>query len=287
MRSDGKTIIIFCIVAIILLTTIFVCDHYTARHVLPSDSIAVNDSATRVSSLTESTAVTHTLTPKPFDPNTVSAEELQAMGLGKFVITSLMRYRAAGGVFSTKEKFAQIHGLTLGDYRQLEPYIYISEEFQLASDYVSVPRRDYAPSAHDTIAQRRKLAPGQVIDLNRSDTTALQQVPGIGSYYARQIVALRDRFGGFIAVDQLAAISRLPTDCYAFFTVDSTAVRKLNINTADFRTLCSHPYIGYDRAKAISDYRQLKGPISSLQELSLLPGFTPQDQQRLQPYITY
>ena len=62
---------------------------------------------------------------------------------------------------------------------------------------------------------------------------------------------------------------------------------KININKATLNELKQHPYISFFQARAIQDYRRLKGAIKNLDELSLLKDFPPQAIQRLQPYIEY
>ena len=57
-------------------------------------------------------------------------------------------------------------------------------------------------------------------------------------------------------------------------------------NTSD-STSTNNPYINYMMAKAILDYRRLKGPLQSMQDLRLLPDFTPENIRRIEPYIEF
>ena len=50
--------------------------------------------------------------------------------------------------------------------------------------------------------------------------------------------------------------------------VDPIAVDPININTSDIDQLKIHPYIRYNVAKAIVNYREQHGPFSSVSELS-------------------
>ena len=45
--------------------------------------------------------------------------------------------------------------------------------------------------------------------------------------------------------------------------------------------------MGYYRARAIVDYRRLKGPIHSLDDLRMLRDFPIEVIQRLKPYVSY
>ena len=139
----------------------------------------------------------------------------------------------------------------------------------------------------DTVRYPVKLREGEVIDLNASDTTMLKKVPGIGSYYARKVVAYRERLGGFFSTDQLFEIEGFPEEAVDFLTCNGTVVKKLNVNQLSQSQLRKHPYIGFYQAKAITDYRRLKGPLHSFDDLRLLPDFSQEVIDRLSPYVEF
>ena len=219
-----------------------------------------------------------------FDPNTADSTQLLALGLSPWIVRSIYRYRNKGGVFRRKEDFAQVYGLTAGQYRTLQPYISISPRFLPARDVIAPPAES-AP--RDTVRYPIKLAAGQHVALNTADTTALRKVPGIGAYYARRIVAYRDQLGGYVDVAQLGEIDDFPTDALPFFSIDKQAVKKLKINSLTLWQLRKHPYIGYRRARDIMDYRRLRGPITSIDQLRSLASFTADDIARLRPYLEF
>lgn len=223
----------------------------------------------------------------PFDPNTADSTQLLRLGLQLWQVRNIYRYRAAGGVYRQPRDFAQLYGLTVKQYRQLEPYIRIQEEYKPAADYY----------AHEPVGEQRdttvqypvKLQFGECIVLNNADTTTLRKVPGIGSYFARKIVEYRERLGGYYRVQQLLEINDFPETAVSFFIIpDSTLPsRKLNINHLSLNELKRHPYINFYQARAITDYRRLHGRIESLQQLKLIRDFTPEAIERLEPYVEY
>ena len=219
-----------------------------------------------------------------FDPNTADSTQLLRLGLQSWMVRNIYKYRAAGGVYRTKADFARLYGLTAKQYRELEPYIHISADYQLASTLVSKePTHE-----RDTLRHyQEKLAQGQTIDLNAADTTLYKKVPGIGSYYARKINEYRNKLGGFVSIDQLDEIADFPQGAKAYFSLNETSPAKMRINQLSLNELRRHPYISYAQARAIVDYRRLYGAIHSLQELSLLPEFSAGAIARLEPYINY
>ena len=231
----------------------------------------------------------------PFDPNTADSTQLLRLGLRPWQVRAVYRYRAAGGVYSCPSDFARLYGLTLKQYRKLEPYIRISNDYRPASDFVESERPSYADRSHDgndgyvardTTKYPRKLRPGETIPLNTADTSLLKRVPGIGSGYALAIVRRRERLGGFYSERQLLEIDGLPEQALQYLTVGQPP-RRININRLTFSQLRQHPYINYYQARDIVDYRRLHGNIKSLSALRLLQSFTPTDLERLSHYVEF
>ena len=221
----------------------------------------------------------------PFDPNTADSTQLLRLGLQPWQVRNIYKYRAAGGVYHKPSDFARLYGLTLKQYRQLEPYIRISEDYQPAARFIS---KDDAMEVRDTLRYPVKLQPQERIVLNMADTAQLRKVPGIGHYFARKIVEYRERLGGYVRVQQLLEIEDFPDTAVNYFIIpDDTRLRKLNLNRLSLNELKRHPYINFYQARAIVDYRRLHGPLESLQQLSLSRDFPPEAIKRLAPYVEF
>ena len=65
----------------------------------------------------------------PFDPNTADSTQLLRLGLQPWQVRNIYKYRAKGGIYRQKEDFARLYGLTVKQYRELEPYIRISNDY--------------------------------------------------------------------------------------------------------------------------------------------------------------
>lgn len=219
-----------------------------------------------------------------FDPNTADSTTLLRLGLAPYQVRGIYKYRAKGGEYHQKEDFARVPGLTVGDYRRLEPYIQIGEAYMPAAQHIKRPSE--VPLA-DTINFPRKIDDGQTIELNTADTLTLRRIPGIGLYYARQILKYRKQLGGFTSVDQLMEIDEFPERALEYVRVDAKHINKININTASNIQLRRHPYIGFYRARRIMELRRLYGSIKSLSQLLPSPEFDEKDIRRLAPYIEF
>lgn len=215
-----------------------------------------------------------------FDPNSADSTQLLRLGLPAWMVRNIYRYRARGGVYRTKRDFARTYGLTKKDYQRLEPYIRISDDYQSAATL-------FPKEARDTMHYPVKLKEGERIVLNGADTTQLMKVPGIGSYYAKEIVRHGKWIGGYVNVDQLDEIEGFPQSAKQYFVINSPTPQRLKINKLSLQQLRRHPYINYYQAKTIVDYRRLHGDIKSLQDLRFSKDFTEDAIRRLEPYVEY
>ena len=129
----------------------------------------------------------------------------------------------------------------------------------------------------------------EVIDINEADTTAFIALPGIGSKLANRIISFREKLGGFYSVDQVGETHNLPDSTHqrvkSFLKVGDKQVKKININTADANTLKTHPYIRWNVANAIIQYRGQHGDYKSVDELKQIAIITPEVFEKISPYI--
>lgn len=104
------------------------------------------------------------------------------------------------------------------------------------------------------------------LEMNSSDTTDLKKIYGIGSWYSRKIVRYRERLGGYFAVSQLKEI-RMREGAYEKMSphlfVDTTLIKKINLDTIGFSNLLRHPYFDYYMVKKVFDLRKSNKNITS------------------------
>lgn len=223
----------------------------------------------------------HTIShPTYFDPNTADSMTLVKCGLTSWQAHNTLQYRRKGGFWRSPEHFSQLYGLSKEEFDRLRPYICIT------------PRRQKTPRQENHIIapfpKTNKLSPGSTIDINHSDTTALKQIPGIGSYYASKICKYRERLGGFVSISQIKEIEGLPNDIEIWFSIDvSPNVRKIRINQASFKELVAHPYLNFEQVKVITRHIHNYGRLTSWKDLKFYPEFSEKDFQRLTPYISF
>ena len=293
-KSDRKVIILLLIVAVVIIVLI----RWSKQLPLAPESSSETFQKTKDTSVSQyndahkwdfSSAPSPSVHLTPFDPNTADAIQLLSLGLTEWQVKSLLKYRAKGGVFRQPADFARLYGLTQKQFKQLQPYIRISDDYRPAAELFAHQEKttDYQ---RDTVKFPIKLKEGAHVLLNTADTSVLKKIPGIGSYFARQIVAYRNRLGGYSSVSQLAEIDDFPSETLSFFQLsadDASCIRKLNLNKLTLNELKRHPYISFYQARAIVDYRRLHGALHSLDDLKLLNDFSEDKIRQLQPYVEF
>ena len=224
------------------------------------------------------------VTPFPFDPNRADSLTLRRLGLPGWMARNIVRYRERGGCFRHPEDFRKIYGLTDEQYAALEPYIRIAPQDTARP---APPRLYTAQTERDTLARPYKYPAGTVIELNRTDTTELKKIPGIGSGIARLITGYRQRLGGFYALEQLREIDLDPEPLRPWLRIDTTAIRRLNLNRVSVDRLRRHPYFNFYQARAIVEWRKKHGPLRNLKVFALYEEFTEADFERMRHYVCF
>ena len=219
----------------------------------------------------------------PFDPNTADSTQLLRLGLQPWQVRNIYKYRAAGGRYSRPSDFARLYGLSAKQYKELEPYIHISADYRPAKEMVA----NDPGYSKDTVRYPSKLTLKQRVAINNADTASLKRIPGIGSYYARKIVDHRERLGGYVSLKQLKELDGFPEGALQYMCIPDGGVRKIKVNKLTLNQLKAHPYINFYQARDIIEYRRLRGPLTSIDNLKFLPDFTPDVIERLRPYMEY
>ncbi len=223
-----------------------------------------------------------------FDPNTLDTDGWKRLGLRDKTAATIQNFISKGGKFRKPEDLGKIYGLFKDDYERLLPYVQIKNEkvFEQKNDeykkeYVATDKPAYPP---------RKTVSLKVIDINNADTTAFIALPGIGSKLAARIVNFRDKLGGFYAVQQVAETFGLPDSTFTkikdLLQCNQPKVQQININTADANTLKQHPYLRWNLANAIVQYRNQHGNFKSVEDLQLIAIITPEIFQKIKSYLT-
>lgn len=191
-----------------------------------------------------------------FNPNTVSLEDLQRLGFSQRQAQSIVNYREKGGRFARAEDFGKSYVVSDSVFRRLRPFIRIPK-----------------------------------LDINTADSAAFDDLPGIGPYYASQIVKYRTQLGGYASTEQLMDLYRFDEEKFAKIEdlIECKTPNYFDLWNVDEDVLSSHPVIRKrSTARAILRYKEntsrdewsiddlyTVGVIDSLQRLRLIRCTSP------------
>jgi competence ComEA-like helix-hairpin-helix protein len=192
-----------------------------------------------------------------FDPNRCSKDQWMKLGIKEKTAETIMKYVSKGGKFKSSEDLKKIWGLSPTQVKDLMPFVKI----------ISTPTIE---NKKNTNSHFETTNFNKIIDVNTADSLLLESLPGIGPALAGRIIKYRNKLGGFYTREQLKEVWGLPDSVLNKIkekVIISDNVLKINVNTADFFNLKSHPYIGYKLANTIINYRNQHGNFKSLEDI--------------------
>jgi competence ComEA-like helix-hairpin-helix protein len=129
------------------------------------------------------------------------------------------------------------------------------------------------------------------IDINKSDSSTLVGLPGIGPVLSSRIIKYRRLLGGFARIDQLKEVYGLPEETFESIKgrvfADSTVVTRIIINSAGYKELLHFPYFTKYEITAILKYREIKGRITGINDLTDNKLITEEKASKISPYIKF
>ncbi len=218
-----------------------------------------------------------------FDPNTLGSEGWERLGVREKTIGTIHNFIAKGYRFREANDIRKIYGLRSKDADRLVPFVKIAEERS--------NKRTSANTNYTTFTKKpaTDINKARIIDVNTADTSEFISLPGIGSKLAGRIVNFRQKLGGFNSVNQVAETYGIPDSIFekikARLEVKSLSIKKININTSDANELKSHPYIKWNIANAIVNYRNQHGAYKSIEDLRKIEILPDELFNKIAPYL--
>lgn len=208
-----------------------------------------------------------------FNPNTDTKEQLIQKGLSSRIVKNILNYRNKGGTFRVKKDLVRLYSLSESEYNKLRPFVALPDT--LTKNYNNPVFKSKPKNL--------------VIQINTCSADSLENLRGIGPVFAKRIVAFRSKLGGFYSLDQLNEVYGLSTETIEIIMphliLYTTKIKKIKLNTMDIEGLSSHPYLSYNEAKAVINYREQHGHYTKLSTVKSLHIFRNKSIHRLLPYL--
>ncbi|MEP6583029.1 MAG: helix-hairpin-helix domain-containing protein [Ginsengibacter sp.] len=215
-----------------------------------------------------------------FDPNTATPGDWRRLGIRDKTIKTIQNFISKGGKFYKPEDISKIWGLAPADVQRLVPYVKIKV---VGKEYASAEKKEFPKTSYSPKVVSQ-------VDINLADTSAYISLPGIGSKLSQRIISFRDKLGGFYSIEQVGETYLLPDSTFQkikhYLSLGNSPVRKLNINTSSVDEMKVHPYLRYNIANAIFQYRQQHGNFASVDDIKKIMVVSEQIFIKVSPYLS-
>lgn len=196
----------------------------------------------------------------PFNPNFLTPYKAYILGLSWQEFQRLSAFRKKNLWVNSAQDFQRVTKISDSLLHEIDMYFKFPE-------WVKKSQQDII------------LKPYKKLDLNSATATQLQIVKGIGPVLAQRIIRLRNTYkGGFANMVELMSVYGLTKDVLSNlknkFTIKTPRfIQKINLNEANQEDLVTIPFIDYNLAYTIIEWRVLKENYKSIDELTKLKDF--------------
>ena len=280
-EANGVLILFSIILILIIFSNISVRNPGTKK----DESAELRAWAAEIAQLKERNTGQDNIALSPFDPNNASVDQLLSVGFSQIISNRIVKYRESGGVFRNADDLKKIYGMDENFLSKVRPFVKIREHIQTV-DMTKSEIRATNNSTTSTPLEESKVK----IDLNTAIAEDLQKIRGIGQVLSTRTIKYRNLLGGFTSFSQLKEVYGLSdTLISAFeyeFYLDSTKLDEITINTDSIIHLSKHPYINFNLARAIVNYRKANGEYKSVEDIRQIKIMTDSLYQKLYPYLS-
>ena len=277
--------IFFLLLIIVALQVVFFVLKYTTGNIEGNLSID-KETQDKIDALKQNSQQKDSIRIYPFNPNFISDYKGYSLGMSVEEIDRLHAYRAQNKFVNNSVEFQNITKVSDSLLKVISPYFKFSDWANTES--VSQKKIPSATIQSGLDIQKDNF---QIKDLNSATAEDLRSISGIGQILALRIIKFRNRLGGFIVDDQLYDVYGLEPEVVKrtferFKVLSQPEIEKINVNNATAEEISKLIYIRYNVATRIVEYREVKGTISSFDELTKIEDFPIDKIHRIKLYLT-
>ncbi|MDP5001159.1 MAG: helix-hairpin-helix domain-containing protein [Flavobacterium sp.] len=204
----------------------------------------------------------------PFNPNYITDYKGYKLGMTIQEIDRLHAYRKKGKFVNSAIEFQQITKVSNSFLSKISPYFKFPDWVKNKGTATSEKFHKFLPKEKVKIIQK---------DINAATREELIAVYGIGEKLADKIILEKEKFGGFVSMEQFQFIWGISPEAIAdlekrFFVKSPEGIKKIAINDLSMKELAKFPYFNYALAKEIVVYRTMNSGIKEIADLTKIKG---------------
>jgi DNA uptake protein ComE-like DNA-binding protein len=204
----------------------------------------------------------------PFNPNFITDYKGYKLGMSVQEIDRLHHYRAQNKYVNSAVEFQKVTKVSSNLLQRISPYFKFPD-WVTNKSATSYKKFQMYPT-------KEKLAIIQK-DINAATKEDLIAVYGIGEKLAEKILIEKEKFGGFVSMEQFQFIWGISPEAIEdlqkrFFVKNTSSILKVAINELSIKELAKFPYFNYALAKEIVIYRSMNNGIKEISDLTKIKG---------------
>ncbi len=214
----------------------------------------------------------------PFNPNYIQDYKGYQLGMSVEEIDRLHRYRAQGNFVNSAKEFQQVTEISDSLLQKLQPYFKFPDWVENKTKEIVV----YNKTENAIVVK----------DINKATQADLMKINGIGEVLAQRILSERDKYNGFVSIEQVKFVYGINTEVAnkiaKYFAVKQMPkIEKININQCQKTQLLQVPYITPSLATQILIYRSKKEEKLTINDLKEINGFPVEKLKIITLYLAF
>ncbi|TVZ25469.1 DNA uptake protein ComE-like DNA-binding protein [Gillisia sp. Hel_I_86] len=279
-KSQRNGIFILVLLIIVFQLVYLFVDFKSENSIPKEDSARIVHFQKQVDSLKQIALEKREIKIYPFNPNLITDYKGYTLGMSVEEIDRLHDFRRTDKWVNTAEEFQNVTLVSDSLLDKIAPYFKFP-------DWVNNPKKNgYKNQGKVSVASNFNKK-----ELNTASLEDLMEVKGIGEVLAARIIKYRSKIGGFVSDLQLKDIYGLSGEARKELLNTYTVLAKpevpmFNINKASVLEIASVPYLDYELAREIVNYRLLHEKIATFEELAKIKEFPSEKMDRIALYLT-
>lgn len=205
----------------------------------------------------------------PYNPNFITDYKGYKLGMTTQELDKLFAFRKQNKYVNSAKEFQEVTGVSDSLLKIMSVNFkfpdWVNKKKEYASSYTPFPKK-----AKEIIV---------VKDINHATAEDLIKIRGIGEAISQRILNEREKYGGFVTMDQMQFIWGLSPEVVSslnqyFKVVDVSNIKKININKASLKELAAFPFFNYTLAREILIFRSMNTRIKDAEDLTKIKGFS-------------
>jgi competence ComEA-like helix-hairpin-helix protein len=207
-----------------------------------------------------------------FDPNQYTKADWMKLGLSEKQTNVVLSFTKRG--IRSNEELSSIFVIPEELYDMIKDSTFYLEQPKIEN------RKSVGAKPQKTIR----------ISINTADQTELETIPGVGPFYAKNILKYRERLGGFVRKEQLLEVWKMDVEKYngieQFIVVEPENIKRIELNTTSAEEMKSHPYLNWNIANSLIKIRNKKGRYSVIEEIKESVLIDEELFEKIKPYLS-